>query len=123
MPRSREVITESKSKEPAVAPVPSGYLVSEPGTSEATLLLADLPAAAPGTQHMVVATAADGSRQQYQINASDFSTDGRSLGTASLTLSSLSLPGHFTGFSVVQYTSNDAVNSGNGLVLLSGGLP
>ncbi len=121
MPRPRDAVTESQSKEPAAAPAPTGYLVSDPGTSEATLLLADLPPAAPGTQHMVVATAADGSRQQYQINASDFSGEGTR--TASLTLSSLSLPGHFTNFSVVQFTSNDAVTSGNGLVLLSGGLP
>lgn len=124
MPRPREAVMEAEGRGSAAPPAPSGYLVSEPGTSEATLLLADLPPATPGTQHLVVATAADGSRQQYQLHASDFFPfEGNSTGTASLTLSSLSLPGHFTGFSVVQIPTNGAFSSGDGQVLLSGGMP
>ena len=107
---------------------PSGYLVSEPGSADATLLLSDLPPVPEGGQQFVIASNADGITQQYQIAGNGMAVGNSfirptSINAAvsidSLTLSSLSLSGGFTNFKVVQ----TAVDRSTPTVILTSGQP
>ena len=106
-------------------PTPSGYLVSEPGTRDATLLLSNLPEVPPGSEQVVIATAADGSWQQYQIAANGTLSLGHAVlpGTGplsdSITLSSFSVADGTHNFSVIQRP----IGTTGGTVILSGGQP
>ncbi len=107
-------------------PTPSGYLVSEPGTRDATLLLSNLPEVPPGSEQVVIATAADGSLQQYQIAANGTLSLGNAVlpGTwplsDSITLSSFSVADGTHNFSVIQRAIGTTTG---GTVILSGGQP
>lgn len=89
---------------------PSGYLVSEPGSPDATLLLTGLPPVPDGGQQYVLASNADGISQRYQIAGAGLSIPNAvgnlslagSSSTEPLTLSSLSMSGQFTNFQVLQ---------------------
>ncbi len=106
-------------------PTPSGYLVSEPGTRDATLLLSNLPEVPPGSEQVVIATAADGSWQQYQIAANGtrslVQAGALAAGplTDSITLSSFSVADGTHNFSVIQRP----IGTTGGTVILSGGQP
>ena len=108
-PRPKAEIQAAPAK-PKMPSRPSGYLVSEPGSGDATLLLSDLPPVPEGGQQFVIASNANGRTQQYQIAGNSTtgytSLSNTSTNTAfsvdSLTLSSLSLSGNFTNFQVVQ---------------------
>ena len=106
-------------------PTPSGYLVSEPGTRDATLVLSNLPEVPPGSEQVVIATAADGSWQQYQIASNGTLSLGNTVATGTgpltdlITLSSFSVADGTHNFSVIQR----AIGTTGGTVILSGGQP
>ena len=116
---------------PSTAPKPqskpSGYLVSEPGNADATLLLSDLPPLPEGGQQFVIASNANGVTRQYQIAGSSVTgsdsltniTASAGYSVDSLTLSSLSLSGSFTNFQVVQSSTERPTP----IVILTGGQP
>lgn len=92
---------------------PAGYLVSEPNSGDATLLLTGLPPVPPGSAQYVVATSVHGTSQTYLLPVDPSGLQG-------LTLSSLNLPGNFTSFQVIQ---SNGTNLQDPTVLLSGGAP
>ena len=104
---------------------PAGYLVSDPNSTDATLLLTDLPPVPEGGSHVIVASNDAGQTTQYQVSSErtdwihgDASTPS-SLGSVSnsfssssvdsMTLSSLNLSGHFTQFNVLEFAPGRSI--------------
>ena len=118
-PDSPAYPVESPPVPPAPEPAsPSGYLISEPNTEKATLLLTDIPPSAPGEEQFVIASTANGQTQTYPLQPGDFITTDSQHGSTSLsiTLSSLSLTGSFTDFSLIRESGTS-----RSVVLTTGG--